>query len=159
MKGMSQEADHDASSSSSSDDDDDGDDDGDDDDDDDDDNDDGEKDPEKPECAFLENLNEYDGHSHQNKHHKHYHHKHKHLKKHDNEQVPKKFLKNIRKLIDQVAPGTFFACMDEHNQGTQKEDQKVQHTGYVCDNCDQTPITGVRYKCSVCPNYDLCERC
>lgn len=28
----------------------------------------------------------------------------------------------------------------------------------VCSNC-QFPIVGIRYKCAVCPNFDLCEIC
>ncbi|CAF0985261.1 unnamed protein product [Rotaria sp. Silwood1] len=35
---------------------------------------------------------------------------------------------------------------------------KESHTGVECDNC-KGPIIGVRYKCAVCPNYDLCEKC
>lgn len=36
---------------------------------------------------------------------------------------------------------------------------KVVHTRVVCDGCDQYPLTGVRYKCKQCPDYDLCGRC
>jgi hypothetical protein len=28
-----------------------------------------------------------------------------------------------------------------------------------CAGCGMTPIIGIRYVCSVCPNYDLCSRC
>jgi hypothetical protein len=28
-----------------------------------------------------------------------------------------------------------------------------------CDGCAKEPIVGVRYKCTVCPNYDLCADC
>ena len=36
--------------------------------------------------------------------------------------------------------------------------QKV-HKGVSCDYCSASPIMGVRYKCSCCPDYDLCEAC
>ena len=32
------------------------------------------------------------------------------------------------------------------------------HPGVVCDSCDKY-IFGVRFKCVVCPNYDLCMTC
>lgn len=32
------------------------------------------------------------------------------------------------------------------------------HPGVVCDGCE-TPVKGVRFKCMVCPDYDLCQVC
>ena len=29
----------------------------------------------------------------------------------------------------------------------------------ACDGCGVTPIMGIRYKCSVCKNFDFCEMC
>ena len=36
---------------------------------------------------------------------------------------------------------------------------KKVHCGVSCDNCQASPVRGVRYKCSSCVNYDLCENC
>lgn len=33
------------------------------------------------------------------------------------------------------------------------------HRGITCNTCNCTPITGVRYKCANCVDYDICERC
>jgi len=33
------------------------------------------------------------------------------------------------------------------------------HHGVTCDNCSKSPITGARFKCKICPNFDLCEDC
>lgn len=35
----------------------------------------------------------------------------------------------------------------------------VEHPGAVCAHCKQSPIRGTRYKCTVCPNSDLCDVC
>ncbi|CAG9313571.1 unnamed protein product [Blepharisma stoltei] len=33
------------------------------------------------------------------------------------------------------------------------------HNRITCDGCQTTPIQGIRYKCSVCPDFDFCEKC
>jgi len=46
--------------------------------------------------------------------------------------------------------------------GMKKEEEKkgpVVHSGVTCDGCKRYPIVGIRYKCSVCPDFDFCEEC
>jgi len=45
-----------------------------------------------------------------------------------------------------------------HHQREGTDGQQT-HFGVACDGCHQTPIVGQRFKCTVCPNYDLCESC
>jgi len=33
------------------------------------------------------------------------------------------------------------------------------HRNVECDGCGICPILGVRYKCSVCKDFDYCEAC
>ncbi|XP_005097523.2 uncharacterized protein LOC101852689 [Aplysia californica] len=33
------------------------------------------------------------------------------------------------------------------------------HTDVQCDGCGSNPLTGVRFKCPVCPDFDLCADC
>merc|ERR1712070_623056 len=33
------------------------------------------------------------------------------------------------------------------------------HHNVICDGCDMNPIIGPRYKCSVRPDFDFCQKC
>jgi hypothetical protein len=36
-------------------------------------------------------------------------------------------------------------------------ESKLVHKHVTCDNCGKKNIEGVRYKCAVCADFDLCE--
>jgi len=40
-----------------------------------------------------------------------------------------------------------------------KRPEIVEHEGVKCDGCGVYPITGDRFKCMVCPQYDMCQQC
>ena len=42
---------------------------------------------------------------------------------------------------------------------TENEEGKAIHQRCSCDGCGMNPIVGVRYKCSICDNFDYCQNC
>ncbi|EJD76595.1 zinc finger protein, variant 1 [Loa loa] len=48
----------------------------------------------------------------------------------------------------------------EKSKDTKKENKKMKeiHPFVTCNRCDQ-PLYGIRYKCCVCDDFDLCEEC
>jgi len=39
------------------------------------------------------------------------------------------------------------------------QNSNILHKGIKCNQCGKNNIIGIRYKCSTCPNYNLCESC
>ena len=44
------------------------------------------------------------------------------------------------------------------NKSLKSAKHKKIHPGVICDSCNG-PIVGVRYKCTICPDFDFCEKC
>jgi len=54
---------------------------------------------------------------------------------------------------------TFTGLLEDHLKEKEGKQAQVEHSKYECDGCGVFPIKGIRYKCSVRPDYDLCEKC
>lgn len=64
-------------------------------------------------------------------------------------------VKNIQRLFkDKVQE--FFMPIAKLSRDAQAN---TLHENVVCNNCQAHPIQGIRYKCTVCGDYDLCEKC
>jgi len=48
---------------------------------------------------------------------------------------------------------------ESKNISNEANEEKQIHAGITCDGCQKFPLTGIRYKCGVCPDYDLCSGC
>jgi len=41
----------------------------------------------------------------------------------------------------------------------QKEEDQMVHDNIMCDHCKCNPIVGIRFKCTICNDFDLCSDC
>lgn len=74
-----------------------------------------------------------------------------------------KFFKNLQQIlsneVSKVCTSQYQKLLIEHLEKKKADQAKVVHNTFVCDGCNADPIIGIRYKCTVRPNYDLCEKC
>jgi len=47
----------------------------------------------------------------------------------------------------------------ENTEKTETPKTGTCHSNVICDGCRAAPIVGRRFKCLICPDYDLCESC
>lgn len=74
-----------------------------------------------------------------------------------------KFYKDLVKVVKEEVKSyttqTFQRLMVDY-LGKKASDQATQvHDQITCDGCGTKPILGIRYKCSVCEDFDYCDKC
>lgn len=78
--------------------------------------------------------------------------------------LPRKcFKKLIKKELDKQCQSIFKDMMNCKELGGDDEQinsqEQVVHQNVACDGCNVSPIVGVRFKCSICKNFDFCAMC
>jgi len=80
--------------------------------------------------------------------------------------MPRKALKSLiqqemerqsREIFQKILADYKFSKIDQAEESSDAE--PVVHENVSCDGCGMNPIIGVRYKCSVRKNFDLCAEC
>jgi len=67
---------------------------------------------------------------------------------------------DVDPMLRQFFPLFSFRNEDfSYNCSNDDKNTEKTHDNVTCDNCECYPITGTRYKCGVCNNYDLCAAC
>jgi next-to-BRCA1 protein 1 len=76
-----------------------------------------------------------------------------------NNPMVKDFLPQLMSMFGNFAQNNPFAQQPASNPvNTPKDEGEQQHPGVVCDGCGNG-ISGIRYKCNNCPDFDLCQTC
>lgn len=77
----------------------------------------------------------------------------------------RKALKNlIQSELEKQSKSIFVNILKQPIDGVEEtkdpqEQKDIVHANVACDGCETAPITGIRYKCSVCKNFDYCSNC
>lgn len=69
-----------------------------------------------------------------------------------------KIKQSIRELVQSKIAILEQSIIDQISKQVNMNPQNV-HKGIRCSNCGMENIVGTRYKCTICPNFNLCEIC
>ena len=67
-----------------------------------------------------------------------------------------KKMDKVRKLIREEVARMIVGIPSEN---LPRPSSEVIHSKVTCDGCGVKPLMGIRYKCSVCHDFDFCEKC
>lgn len=73
--------------------------------------------------------------------------------------VYKDLVKVIKEEVVSYTTQTFQRLMVDYLGKRASEQASQVHDKVTCDGCGARPIQGIRYKCSVCEDFDFCEKC
>jgi sequestosome 1 len=78
----------------------------------------------------------------------------------DNDRITFSSDSEIRSALSHIQPGGVIKIYvkPKAKKTEEKSEHATLHPGVTCDGC-QGSIVGNRYKCTVCPDYDLCQAC
>jgi len=76
----------------------------------------------------------------------------------------------VNKAIEERLPELTKSIQEKMSQSMMGQSQKIEepkldnasaniHRFVKCDGCGVKPIVGTRYKCSICDDFDYCEKC
>lgn len=73
----------------------------------------------------------------------------------------KEKLKKLEDCLVEELYKSYDKQINNQNNKLKKEENVSEriHKGISCSNCGEKDIKGIRYKCTNCSNYDLCEKC
>lgn len=74
---------------------------------------------------------------------------------------------NLEEFEERITKKVQLQCREEcknflddyWNQRMSNQSSNATHSNVACAGCSVDPIVGIRYKCTVRKDYNLCERC
>jgi len=65
----------------------------------------------------------------------------------------------VREEVREFCSAQFKEMFRDYLIRKQEDQKNTVFENIVCDGCNMSPIKGIRFMCSVCSNFDLCEDC